>query len=549
MIRPTHIPTDVRQGVKIARAEWIRHHREFRTPLTGRPVVLVILVGIASALGWLGYSLGRDLIAGQPLPDGVVSLFVSAAFVWMVWRSSKYTHVRFERLNPNFLLTTVPARTAALGLLGFVYARLLTTLVVPTLGIAIGTAIGLRSPTVVLTITLASACVAVLAAVLGATSRLAARLVALRLVRARYYRDLLIVFGWIPLIIAAMLLQELSFSLAPLAGLLGALPLAWFVDLALIGTPTDTVGSLRHTLRVFALLGTTIPIFTAGTTLLARQVWEHDSTSSTGTRGSHSLLKTGVVERFVGERIPRAMYTVARERWLMERRVPQGLLSTGYALLFMGVVGFPVVALAGGTTSLLVFFAVTLGLVTGVAFSSDPIGTEYRALPMLFTSVTGRQFVGGSLLAATVVGIPLIALIIVPLGIVGPVGFGQTFLIALLGSAVCTCTAAVATMVGLGVERFNYAPVPFFFTDVPIYAEVGAAAFLRHGLVLAIGVFASIPAFVGTAPPIYEAIAAHGVPTAVVQIGALLLTLLIAPIITRTAFRVAVQRFRDYQLG
>ena len=147
MIRLTHIPSDIRQGLKIARAEWIRHHREFGILRTGRPVVLVILVGIASALGWFGHSLGRDLTAGQPLPDGVVSVFVSAAFVWMVWRSSKYTHVRFERLKPDFLLTTVPARAAALGLLGFVYAQLLTTVVVPTLGLAVGTAIGLRSPT------------------------------------------------------------------------------------------------------------------------------------------------------------------------------------------------------------------------------------------------------------------------------------------------------------------------------------------------------------------------------------------------------------------
>lgn len=534
---------------KITRAEWTRHHREFEPPVTGRPVVLVILVGIASALGWLGHSLGRDLTAGQPLPDGVVSVFVSAAFIWMVWRSSKYTHIRFERLNPDLLLTTVPARAAALGLLGFVYARLLTTLVVPTLGIAVGTAIGVQSPMVALTVTLASACIAVLAAVLGTTSRLAARLVALRLVRARYYRDLLIVFGWIPLILGAMLLQELSLSLVPVVGLLGALPLAWFVDFALIGASNNTVGLLRQMLRVFVLLGTIVPLFIAATTIFARHIWEHDSTGPTGTRGSYSLLKTGVVERIIGERIPRAMYTVARERWLMERRVPQGLLSTGYALLFMGVVGFPVVALAGGTTSLLVFFAITLGLVTGVAFSSDPIGTEYRVLPMLFTAVTGRQFVGGSLLAATVVGIPLIILIIVPIGAVGPVGFGQMILIALLGSALCACTAAVATMVGLGVERFNYAPIPFFFTDVPIYAEVGAAAFLRHGLVLTIGVFASIPAFVGTSPPIYEAISAHGVPTVVVQFGALLLTLLLAAIITRTAFRAAVQRFQEYQLG
>jgi|GEM_PF-5125736 len=545
----TRIPTDIRRATKITRAEWTRHRREFGTPLTGQPVLLVALLGIASGLGWLGYSLGRDITAGQPFPDDLLGLAVSGAFLWMVWRSSKYTHVRFERLNPDLLLTTVPARTASLGLLGFVYTRLLATLAVPTFGIVVGTAVGLRSPTVVLTLTLAIACMAVFAATLGTTSRLAARLVALRLVRARYYRDLLVVFGWIPLVIGAMLLQELSLSVAPLTGLFGASPLAWFVDVAFVGILDDSVGSTRHTLGAFALLGTAIPVFAAATTTLARRVWERDSASSTGAGGSHSLLKTGVVERVVGERVPRATYTVARERWLIERRVPRGLLSTGYALLFMGAVGFPLVALAGGKTVLLVYFAVTLGLVTGVAFGSDPIGTEYRALPMLFTSVTGRQFVGGLLLAATVVGVPLVALAIVPLGIVGSVGVARTFLTVFLGSAICACTASVATMVGLGVERVEYAPVPFFFTDTPIYGELGATAFLRHGLVLALAALASVPAFVGTARPVSERIAALGVSTAGIQLGSLLLALVLTVATTRTAARIAVRRFRDYQLG
>jgi hypothetical protein len=198
---------------------------------------------------------------------------------------------------------------------------------------------------------------------------------------------------------------------------------------------------------------------------------------------------------------------------------------------------------------LLVYFAVTLGLVAGVAFGSDPIGTEYRALPMLFTSVPGRQFVGGVLLAATVVGAPLVALVIVPLGVVGSVGVAQTAVIALLGTVICPCTASVATVVGLGVERIEYAPVPFFFTDTPVYGELGATAFLRQGLVLAIGVLASLPAFVGTAPSVSGRIAALGVPTGGIQVGSLLLALLLAVAITRTAARIAVQRFRDYQLG
>lgn len=543
------IRPELRRAATITRGEWIRHRRECTTPVTGQPGVLAVLFGVAAGLGWLAHSLGQDLTAGQPAPDAQVGGAVCVAFLWMVWRCSTYTHVRFEQLTPDLLLTTVPARTATLGLLGFVYARLLTTLAVPTLGVAIGTAVGFRSPAALLTVPVAVACMGMLATALGTTSRLATRFVALRLARVRYYRDLLVVGGWIPLVIGAMLLQELSLSITPVTGVVGAVPLMWFVELALVGTFDGMIESGPYILGVCGLLVTAVPGFTAGTIVLARRIWEHAAAGSTATRGSHSLLETGVVERVVGERIPRATYTVARERWLMERRVPRGLLTTGYALLFMGVVGFPLVALAGGKTVLLVYFAVTLGLVTGVAFGSDPLGTEYRTLPMLLTSVPARPFVNGLRLAATVVGVPLVALAIVPLGIAGSIGVAQTVLIALLGSAIGVCTASVATMIGVGGKRGDYAPVPFFFTDAPVYAEPGMTAFLRHGLVLTIGVLAGLPALVGTAPPVAERIAALGVPVVGIHLGALLLALILAAAITRSATERAAQRIRAYHLG
>ncbi|HMB49204.1 MAG TPA: hypothetical protein VKM69_00955, partial [Natronoarchaeum rubrum] len=95
-----NVRTWLRQGAEIARVEWTRQHREFGSPLTGRPVLLVVLIALAVGLGWLGRSLGRDFAAGQPLPDGELSLLASLAFVWLAWRSSQYTQVRIERLNP-----------------------------------------------------------------------------------------------------------------------------------------------------------------------------------------------------------------------------------------------------------------------------------------------------------------------------------------------------------------------------------------------------------------------------------------------------------------
>lgn len=136
----------------------------------------------------------------------------------------------------------------------------------------------------------------------------------------------------------------------------------------------------------------------------------------------------------------------------------------------------------------------------------------------------------------------------IAVGLLGPVGIGPTLLCALLGITVCTCTVTVSTASGLGVERSEYAPVPFFFTDVPIYAERGANAFIRLGWILSLVILSSVPAFVGTAPAVYERFGAFGVPVGAVRVGSLLLAVGLTAIVTRTAFGTAVRRFRDYHI-
>lgn len=533
---------------RIARAEWTRHHREFGSPWLGRPTVLIASLALAILLGALAHLLGRDLASDQTVPRIYLSILVIAALAWMVWRSSQLIHLHFERLNPDFLLTTVPARTAALGLLGFVYARLAVSIALPMVGVAAGTAIGLRSPVVAFTILISIAGLATLAVVFGTTGRLAARLVGMHLRRARFYRDLLIVFGWLPILVGWILIDEMSVSVAPLVGLFGSLPLAWFVDLALVGSGDPALASVRRGAGALGLLVPTVPLLAAGTVVLARRIWETTPISSTGTHSSHSLVHDGRLEQLLGDRISRPVRTVARERWLKERRVPRGLLLTGYVLFVVGVFGIPALSL-GGPNGILLLIAVSLGVMVGIAFGSDPIATEYRVLPMLFTTVSGDQFVGGLLLAATLVGVPLVTLVTIPVGIVSVVGVMQTVFIAMAGVAVCICSASVALAIGMGVKRYDYVPVSSFFADVPVFTEPGRKGFVRMGLILIISALTSMPAFVGNAPPVYERLATLGVPAIAVQIGSLLLTVLLAVAVTRIAISIAVQRFRDYQIG
>lgn len=535
-------------GRQVAQAEWTRHRREFGAPLLGHRFLFVVSIALALGLGWLAYSLGREVASGQPLPTDALGLLVGVAFAGMVWRSSRYTHVRFERMEPAMLLTAVPARTAALGLLGFVYARLLTVLMLPTLGVTVGLVVGLQSLPVALTTGFAVTGMAALAVAVGTTARLLTRVVALRLVRLRGYRDLLVVFGWIPLMIGYMLLQELSLSEAPIVGLFGTLPVAWFVDLALVAGPEFARGSPQDAAAALGVLVVSIPALTAGTARLARRTWESEPVSSTGTHGSHTLVGNSWVDWLLGGYVSRPVRTVARERWLMERRVQRGLLSVGYVLLVVGVLGLPVILFAGARGFLLLI-AIALGLAAGVAFGSDPVGTEYRTLPMVFTAVTGRQFVGGLVLAVSLIGMPLVVLVTVPVGVLSVVGPLQSVLIALVGVAVCACTASVALAVGLGVDRDELALRPFFFTDVPIYAEEGVGGFRRLGSIFAAVLLGTVPAFVGNAPVISTRVAALGVSPLAVQLGSLLLTILLVAALTRIAFRRAVRRFRDYQIG
>lgn len=539
----------VADAVRIARAEWTRHCRAFGRPLRDRPVLAVLTVAAGLVLGWLAYALGRDLAAGSPRPVDGLTLAATLAFGVLVWRSATYTQRRFERLNSDFLLTAVPTRAAGLGLLGFVGVRLTVSIAIPAIAIAVGLGIGLRSPVAGLSVLVAMAVMVLLAVVVGTTGRLGARLVGMTLVRARFYRDLLIVFGWLPLMAGAFLIQETAVSLQPLFAFLGAVPVAWFVDLALLGGVVTEAISLRRAVGIIVLTAVSAPLLATGTITLSRRIWERTPTGATGTHGSHSLTATGVGERLLGDRISRPTYTVARARWLMERRVPRGLLSSGYALLFMGVIGFPVVAIAGGAELLLLFFAVTLGLAAGIAFGGDPIGAEYRVLAMLFTSVDGRQFVGGLLLAALTVGVPLVAVGIVPLGVIGPIGVPATLLVSLVGIAACASTAAVAAAVGMGIDRFEFGPIPFFFTDVPIYATVGLRGFLHLGLIFGVVGLACLPAVLGNAPPVYGAVADAGVPTVATQFASLVGTVVLLVAIAVYASRLAVGRYRRYRLG
>ncbi|WP_394739645.1 hypothetical protein [Natronococcus roseus] len=539
-------------GGRIARIEWRRHEREFGRSRGRRIGLVLTYCAVAVVLGSGAWIVGRELAVTETAPTAVGSLAATLAFGWIVVRSASLTHRRFEGLSPDALLTAVHVRSAVLGLVSFVFARVGVAIALPTVGVASGLALGAGTPALALSAATAIAALAVLAVAVGVAGRLAGSLVGRRLARGGLYRNLLVLFGWMPLVALWFLLRELSVSATELGAWLEWLPLALLVDLAFLGAGgTAEVEPLRALAAVGAV-AVVVPALLGLTTTVVRRLWVTQpvgSTRSPTSSRSHSrsLASGGRLERLLGDFVSQPTLTVARERLLAERRAPRGLLSTGYVLLFVALVGLPVFgALLGAPGFLLVVFG--LGVAAGIVFTAEAIGSAYRVLPMLLTTVRGRQFVGGLVLASLLLGVPLVVLVVVPLGIVSDASLVETFGLALTGIALCACTATVNAAVELDVDRADLVAVPGFFTDGPVYSEPGWGAFSGLAKTFGIVSLVALPAFLGNARWVYERVSALGVPTLAVRLGALCCTIVLAVGVSRLAFRVAVERYRDYRL-
>ncbi|ELY53271.1 hypothetical protein [Natronolimnohabitans innermongolicus] len=546
-----------RRVVRIARTERRRHRRAVDDSRSLRYLRHGSRLAVAFALAIGAYALGRELAAGTgtgSIPRGELALVAAVVVVATAWRSGRTFHTRFERIRPEFLLTTVSERTAAFGLLAFVAVRVAASLAAPTIGAAVGLAIGLRSPAVAFTATLAVGALAAVAIVGGCALRLGAHLAARRLARGRgrTLRDLLVALGWLPLLGGWLFLRTTSYSMAPVFAALESGPLSWPVDLALLGA---TGGSVRaateptHALAALAVLSFAVVPFVSATVALAGRSWVRDgeTTRSSVVDDSRTLTDEPRLERLFGGRVSRPVRAVARKCWLAERRVHRGLLVAAYAFAFGALILLPIFGILGAP--LFLWFVATLGLALGIAVGGQPVETEYQGLPMLLTTIDGRTYVHGTLLAGLLVGAPIVAAVVVPVGVLAPPTLAETAALAVAGVAICGCTAAVGLAVELTVDRAELGPVPSFFTDITVYAETGSSPFRRLGTIFAIASCTLLPAVVGNVPFVYDAGLLIGLSSEAVRVGSLLTTALAALVVSSVASRLAIGRYDEYRLG
>jgi hypothetical protein len=488
----------------------------------------LIAVGFSALL----ISLDPDL-TGVTVPDAVRGT-VAGQWLFALVILTQRVVSNFPRPDAEaFVLTTVPVRAAVLGQMLAETYRSLAYIGLPVLALAGALAYVAGSPllfvAVVLAFGLFVASVCAVAAALGyGIKLLVARVPGITRNRTALGGfAVLLFFGGYTLV----QLQVVDYSV------LGVLPMGWFVDLAVLGSPVEGSALLALGAAAFGLGG--IGLAVALGAPLATALWLGDSVEGrvereqarVGTASGDPLAAAISPLAFpVGRPATRR---VAQRTVLLARRAPIKLsfLLTPFVLAAVGL-GNLVAAgdLAATLGPLAPVLAVTLPWLTGAALALNPLGDEGRVLPVTLTALTnGRAYVRGLALPGLLYGVPL-AVVLTPLATLGGTYTAlEVACLTLLAGVTAASSAALAPGVGVAFPRLNAVRVvrgrelvPPRFTAIALHGAAvfglggfAAAALLapaatRTGLAVVVGGLLAIP---------FDLAATRGLPTAGVAAG------------------------------
>lgn len=538
----------LQHGLRIARVERTRTRRQLGRSSALRAVIVVGVLAFSIVAGFRAYTVGVALrTEGAALPVGVLRVATAVGFLGVLVGVSQRTSRIRERLDTDHLLTTVPAREVVVGIVLAVSSRFALRMSLVTLGVAIGFAIGAQSLPSVVTIVFAVCGFVVFTALCGVALSFGIELLTTRSVRFRRYKNALIATVFF-LLVFLLPFGDALIAVESVTAWVAVAPTAWFVDLGVLGASVGHASLLRG-VGALGILVVGIPSLTVVTTALATRVWETEPVSATMIHRSRSLIGDGLAEQVFATRVSRPVLTVARKRWLQERRLPRGLFSVSFLVVVL-LPGVFLPALAAGEVPgiSLLLLVVTISVGVGLAVGLEPIGTEYSSLPMTLTTISGTQFVRGELLAGLSLGASVLLVGTFLLGVGSPLGVLETMLIVVAGIGVCTCSVVLSAAVGMGVAYRDLAPAPLPFTSATIYAEIGWASFVRLSVVLVLLGVVCLPAVAGYSVAFFEPGTVLGIPIAIVRVGSLLLTAMLSVGVSIVAYRRAVRLYDQYTL-
>lgn len=226
------------------------------------------------------------------------------------------------------------------------------------------------------------------------------------------------------------------------------LPTGWYGDLAVVvldGAWTRAVGALA--LTVIVVSGSAVLAAPVGARL-----WFADPPTPTTSRDGRGQGWTAPFQRAVSRPTAAVGRTVVRQAL----RAPS---SMTYVIFPIG--GFASAVLVPGTRAehasyALVYLPLYAAWASGAGIALNPLGDQREVLPLTLTSgISGLRFVGGYVLAGSLLGLPPVVGAAVAIGVAGGIGPLHTGVVVLVGAVLVVGGTAAAAAIGTKFPRYR----------------------------------------------------------------------------------------------
>ncbi|WP_435073744.1 hypothetical protein [Halorubrum sp. HHNYT27] len=365
----------------------------------------------------------------------------------------------------SLILTTVSPRTVVGGLLVAETLRILAYLGLPVLVLTSGAVYLFASPVSAVLIPLAAVFLGLTAVLVGMMLGYA---VALLIATSPFVARHKTVLGGVAVLL--VMGGYLLVTLPQFGGVgqeaLAVLPVGWFVDLAVIGSPVR--GSVT---RAGVVVGGSLVVVLVGIALVEREatrLWFTDpvsgeeGTTATLERtvpdadGMRTALADAIAPIGIPRSVPQPVRRVAQWSVLRTRRDPRRL---NFLLLPVVMVGSGLFSSSAQFESIWVVLApasaVLLPWVAGATFAMNPLGDEGPVLSTTLIAISGSAYVRGLMLPGLLIGFPFVLLVTAGAALAGP--FALPVAAGLIAVSVLVTLVAVTTApaVGMWFPRFS----------------------------------------------------------------------------------------------
>lgn len=567
---------DLSHAIRIARVEVRRSVRAMRSSGTRTLAFgFALLFWVAAPTlvgGFLAYQLGQALPT-VPFDFPVLDLARGGTAVGWVGlaalAAARSAGGKSEVDSPEGILTTVPARDAALGLLFAEYVRMALVAAIPVFTIAAALAVGAGVGVPLVAVPATAAFVLAVGLTVGFPVGIAVNWLTMRIPWvARHKTALLVVAGG--LYFFAFVSDTFNEVVAFLQRALRDTPLAWFGDAALLGLPgIDAVAT--HALGAVAVAAVLLPTLAAVGIRAATTVWYADraqtATEETDERRTDAAVRgrgdapasgtaresgpasesAGATSASLGKRalaplsglLAGPTRTLTLAVWRRTKRAPIRVLYVAYPLFFLYV---PLrTAVESGVSTLLPVMVALYGTWATGALVLNPLGDEGSVLPAtLLSGIDGRQFVVAHVLSAALLGVPVVALATAATGALSPLAPPQWVALTAASALLVVAGTVLAVATGTLLPRFGTVEV-FRSREVTMPSKGAFAAYSLALLGGAVGaVVALLPALAGLVGGLV------GVPGVAVRVVGGAVAVLVAVVGPVAGFRWAAGTFEEF---